>query len=117
MTMLGYLKKLLGEIETRRLNGPRIDFRTNIFANLAALALCGAEIEKVEWIIKKDVLWNEVLEFGDGRDNEAKLSILNPPEVQSQPIMPTPYMSDYGYHRSVFYKPFDTGSITTTKIM
>ena len=117
MIMLGYLKKLLGEIETKRLNGPRIDSRTKIFANLVAFALCGAEIEKVEKIIKKDVLWNEVLEFCDDRDNEAKLFILNPPEIQSQPIMPTPYMSDYGYHRSVFYKPFDTMSITTTKTM
>lgn len=117
MTMLGYLKKLLGEIEIKRTNGPRVDSRTKIFANLAAFALCGAEIEKVEGIIEKDVLWNDVLEFGDSRDNEAKLFILNPPEIQSQPIMPTPYMSDYGYHRPVFSKPFDTMSITTTKIM
>jgi hypothetical protein len=117
MTMLGYLKKLLGEIEIKRTNGPRVDSRTKIFANLAAFALCRAEIEKVENIIKKDVLWNEVLEFGDGRDNEAKLFILNPPEIQLQQIMPTLYISDYGCHKSVFSKPFDTGSITTTKTM
>lgn len=117
MTMLGDLKKLLCEIEVKRPSGPRIDSRTKIFANLTMFALYGVEIKNVENIIKKDVLWNDVLEFGDGRDNEAKLFILNPPEIQSQQIVPTPYVSNYGYHRFDFSKPFDTGSITTTKSM
>jgi hypothetical protein len=89
------LTRLIEEIEAKQPKGPRIDCKTEIWANLTTHALNGEELTKIEESTGKDVLWNELFEFGDSRDDEGCLLIVNSPKLETYLSLPILTLQTY----------------------